>query len=371
MSAVIDDNLFSPGEFIRDEIGARGWTQEDLAVILGRPLKTVNHIISAKKQITPQTAQELAAAFGTSAALWMNLETAYRLGLEKQEQDSVARRANLYELAPVKDMIRRGWIAEADTVDELEAEVCRFFGIAAPDQEPRLAAAARRSSTHADLTPAQRAWLFRAKNLASVLQAKKYSKAALEKYLPQLHALTVSEQEIRKVPEVLTEMGIRFVVVEHLPRTKIDGAAFWLDRDAPVIVLSLRYGRIDGFWHTLIHELNHIRNRDGVTVDNDLVGSSRRSSDDEMERRADRAASEFLISASKLNSFIARVRPRFSKQRIVQFANLHQVHPGIVVGQLQYRDAIRYSHSREMLVDVRSIVTESTLTDGWGVDPSV
>lgn len=71
--------VFHPGEFLRDELEARGWTQADLAEILGRPLKTVNEVIVGKKAITPETARGLAAAFGTSAQFWMNLESAYQL----------------------------------------------------------------------------------------------------------------------------------------------------------------------------------------------------------------------------------------------------------------------------------------------------
>lgn len=67
---------FVPGEYIRDELDARGWTQADLAAIMERPLPTVNQIISGKKAITPETAIELGQAFGTSPELWMNLEWA-------------------------------------------------------------------------------------------------------------------------------------------------------------------------------------------------------------------------------------------------------------------------------------------------------
>ena len=369
MSITAEDNLFPPGEFIRDELDARNWTQEDLAAILNRPLPTVNQIILAKKRITSQTAQELAAAFGTSAELWLNLEASYRLASERQSQAPVARRAKLYELGPVKDMLKRRWIEKCDTIDALETEVCAFFEINSVNEDPRIAAAARKSTDYTESTPAQRAWLFRAKKLAQACTAAKYSKEAMEKRLEQLHALTASEQEVRRVPEVLAQMGIRFVVVEHLPRTKLDGAAFWLSSDSPVIVLSLRYDRIDWFWHTLIHELRHIFHRDGTRIDNDLVSSPRTTKEKEM--RADREASDFLIPHEVLDSFIARVKPRFSKQRIIKFANLHSIHPGIVVGQLQYQGAIKYSHSREMLVGVRNIITEAALTDGWGVSAGI
>ena len=62
---------FPPGEFLREELEERNWTQADLAEIMGRPLVLVNEIISGKRSITPETAIGLAAAFGTSAELWM------------------------------------------------------------------------------------------------------------------------------------------------------------------------------------------------------------------------------------------------------------------------------------------------------------
>ncbi len=66
-----------PGDFIREELDARGWTQRDLAEIIGRPVQAVSAIVNAKKEITPQTAVALGAALGTSAAFWLNLQTAY------------------------------------------------------------------------------------------------------------------------------------------------------------------------------------------------------------------------------------------------------------------------------------------------------
>ena len=82
-----------PGDTIREELEARGWSQVLLADILGRPLQTVNAIINGKKEITPQSAAELGAAFGTSAAFWANLETAYRLSLVREVDPGIAERA--------------------------------------------------------------------------------------------------------------------------------------------------------------------------------------------------------------------------------------------------------------------------------------
>jgi HTH-type transcriptional regulator / antitoxin HigA len=75
--------VFPPGEFIRDELEVRGWSQRDLAQIIERPLQVVNQIINGKKSVTPQTAVELAAAFGTSPDVWLNLEITYQLAQVK------------------------------------------------------------------------------------------------------------------------------------------------------------------------------------------------------------------------------------------------------------------------------------------------
>lgn len=64
----------APGRIIKQEMEARGWSQKDLAAILGRPEQMVSEIVNGVKQITPETALELAQAFGTSPELWMNLE---------------------------------------------------------------------------------------------------------------------------------------------------------------------------------------------------------------------------------------------------------------------------------------------------------
>ena len=368
MSHVVDENGFPPGEFIRDELEARGWTQEDLADIMGRPSNAVNRIINGTKAITPQTAKQLAAAFGTSAEVWMNLESAYRLALDRAKHHDVERRAALYSKVPVSDIVRRHWIAQCDTTDALEREVLRFLDIECLDDTPLLSAAARKSAE--DTTPAQIAWLCRVKHLADAMPCPPFSPALVERHLDALHALTASEHEIRNVPRVLERMGIRFLVVQPLPRTKIDGYTLWID-DKPVIALSLRYDRIDGFWHTLAHELAHVRNRDTTLVDVDLVGPGRRRPADDIEQRANREASEWLVPPSLLESFMVRTRPRYSKRRIIQFANLHKIHPGIIVGQLQFREEIEWRHNREMLVSVRDILTESALTDGWGHVPQV
>ena len=93
MNARIPAEVFAPGEFLSEELEARGWSQTELAEILARPPRLINEIIAGKRAITPETAKGLAAAFGTSPQFWMNLETSYQLSKAQIAEKEVSRRA--------------------------------------------------------------------------------------------------------------------------------------------------------------------------------------------------------------------------------------------------------------------------------------
>lgn len=356
-----------PGETLLEEIEARGWTQADFAEITGRPVQAINEIVTGKKAITPQTAITFGKALGTSAEYWLNLESLYRLTLAQHSQtgdDLIARRSQIYSLAPIKELLKREWISVKDpsNIDELERAVCDFFEIPSPDVEPQYQAAARRSSRDQDMNIAHRAWFFRVKHVARKEAAEHYSKRKLEQSLQTIRELCRTEQATSRVKKTLANVGIRFVIVEHLPHTKIDGGSVWLDEQKPVVALSLRYDRLDCFWHTLFHEIAHILNEDSRVgapiVDEEIVGGSdaSRENQSQIEARADRQAADWLIPRAVLAKFIGNNRPYYSTSAIAIFAVAVGVHPAIVVGQLQFLDEVPWTHFRSLLVKVKPFV---------------
>jgi HTH-type transcriptional regulator/antitoxin HigA len=362
--------VFSPGEFIRDELDARGWTQGDLAQIMGRPLQFVNELVAGKKQITPETALGLAQALGDDDALyWMNLDNVYRLAQTKPADDAVGRRAKLYSRFPVRELAKRKWVQHSDNLDVVEHRICRFYRIRSIDDQPQFPHAAK-AAQYDERKPLQWAWLFRAKELAEGVHSSPYSEQKLRAALTKLRTLLIAPEEIRQVPRILANAGVRFVVVEFLPGAKIDGAAFWLN-DTPVIALSIRFDRLNNFWFVLRHEIEHILNRDGLLiVDVELMEQlQRKGALPAKETRANDAAAEFLVPKAELEGFIARVRPLYSEQRILLFAKRIGVHPGLVVGQLQFRNEVPYTHFQKHLVKIREIITQTAVTDGWGTVP--
>jgi len=70
--------VFPPGQFVTDELEARGWSHADLAKAGGLSTDDISNIISGACQVTPEMARGLAKAFGTDAQTWLNLESAYQ-----------------------------------------------------------------------------------------------------------------------------------------------------------------------------------------------------------------------------------------------------------------------------------------------------
>ncbi|MBU8934781.1 MAG: helix-turn-helix domain-containing protein [candidate division Zixibacteria bacterium] len=365
---------FPPGRFIQRELDARGWKQVDLAQIMGVATRVVSELVNGKRKITPKTAQELGDAFNIRAEEWLNLQAVYELAKERLPKNDVRkRRSRLWHLAPIRHMINRGWIVETPNIEFIEAQIKQFYKKDALGEKMTISCASRKSTDYGELTKEQEAWLQRTWNIAEAIPIeKRYSQKSFKRLFEEITLLFHEPEEIRRIPEILARYGIRFLVVEYLPSSKIDGVCFWLSKRDPVIALTMRYNRIDWFWFTLCHELAHILYGDGqeseANVDISLVGTGAQHTDEkqEDEKRADKFAENWLVDQEELAGFVKRVAPIFTNASISSFARGLGVHPGIVVGQLQHKGIIRYSQGKDMLINVRDIVTESALTDGWG-----
>ncbi len=360
-----------PGECLKLELKERGWTQHELAEVIGRPTKTVSQIISGKLGITPETAMQLAQAFGTTAEYWLNQQARYQLGqIEQDKYGDIKRRADLYNRFPIKDMIKRNWISAGANIDELEQSVRDFFGTDAANDECAFLFAAKQNAKAygQEISQVNKAWLQRVKNLAQrQVTSGKFSRASAQQAVEHLAALLLSPEEIRHVPRILSEAGIRFVIVETLPNSKLDAACFWLDGNSPVIGMSLRYDRIDNFWFTLRHEMEHViqgDGRDGVILEEDIAVSA--DNLPPYEQAANAAAADFCVSSVKLENYLIRTgQYAFSEQKVTAFAGVNKIHPGLVVGQLQNRTG-KYHMLRKYLVPVRQFVLSGSVYDGWG-----
>jgi HTH-type transcriptional regulator/antitoxin HigA len=354
-----------PGHFIREELEARSWTQRDLAYILGLQDPEVNAIISGKRGISPEMAKALGKAFDVPAEFFANLQRTYDLSRAREPDPSVERKARLQSAFPVREMIKRGWLTDTSAI-LLEAEMSRFFEVGAVEEIPYIAHAAKKQN-YESVTPPQLAWLFRVKQIAKEMVVPAYSEKKLRDSLTQLKGWMVDPVDTRHVPRLLSECGVRFVIVEALPNSKIDGACFWLGK-SPVIGMSLLRDRIDNYWFVLRHEIEHVLQKHGRNqeiLDIELDGAGAGADVSEEERIANTEASNFCVPKAEMDSFYDRKAPYFSERDLLGFARRLQVHPGIVAGQLRKR-LDRWDLFTRLLAKVRQPATSAAIVDGWG-----
>ena len=85
----------APGRILKRELEARGWTQKDLAEIIGRPHQDINGIVEGNKKITPEMAMELAEALKTAAEIWTNIEAKYQSHFASQTEGVILHYSDL------------------------------------------------------------------------------------------------------------------------------------------------------------------------------------------------------------------------------------------------------------------------------------
>lgn len=364
-----------PGEFVAQELDARGWMQRDLAYILGVPEGAVNLIISGKRGISPEMAKALGDAFDVSPMFFSNMQNAYEMSRARSPDPAIAKRALFQGAYPVREMIKRGWLSDTD-VPLLEGQLMRFFRRNSIDSVPYLAHAAKKKD-YTETSPAQLAWLFRVRQICEEMPVAPYSESALKDAVANvLPRYMMDPEELRHVPRVLAECGVRFAIVETLPKALIDGVCFWLDRKSPVIGMTTRFDRIDNFWFVLRHEIEHVLNGDGkgqseedITVDVCLDSVISGALPPE-EVKANAAAQGFCVPTAELDSFVMRKAPFISEKDVIGFSRRIGRHPGIVVGQIQRR-IDRPEWLNKLKVKVRQHIAPSSVVDGWGVPAPV
>lgn len=375
MESTLRSPVDPPGSFIEEELEARGWSQVDLAYILGMSPQQLSPILTGKRSITPDMAVNLGEAFDMPAEFFANLQKQYDLSKAKSPDPGVRRRSLWQSTFPVREMIRRGWIEDTDP-GLLDAQMLRFFQCNRFEDVPILGQNideiphAARKLVYGETTAVQWAWLYRVRQIAQTIDAPRYSKKKLMQSLSDIHAHMIDPEDISAIPQILLSSGVRFVVVEQLGRSKIDGVCLWLGSQ-PVIGMTTRLDRMDNFCFVLRHEIEHIlleHGKDAKYSPVDEFDSEASYSTDEgpdEEKLANAAAVEFCVPQDELNSFLVRKGAFISERDVLGFAARMEIHPAIVVGQIQHR-LKKWNWLRKYLTHVREHLGGWPYIDGWG-----
>ena len=324
----------SPVAAIQFRIEQAGLSPRDLVPFIGSRSK-VSEVLSGKRQITMAMARALHEHLGIPSDVLLKGATFTPSdGNEEVE----------WEKFPISEMARRKWIPKIAKAGERAEEI--MLGLMQRAGRTTLVAEALyRKNDHA-----------RANAKGTVTQA----------FLRQVAKLSWSENGPLLAKEFLEKHGIHLIILEHLPKTHLDGAALKLADGTPVIGLTLRYDRIDNFWFCLLHELAHVGRHfddssdvgfvDDLTL-RDTAGTRR----DVREEEADEWAEEACIPRQIWEN--SEVRYHASPMAVISLASALQIHPAIVAGKVrhQFRNYRLLSHFVGT-GEVRKQFSASTLT---------
>ncbi len=303
-----------------------GLSQRDLVPYIGSRSK-VSEILSRKRPLTLTMIKALHSGLGIPAKVFLEADDSN--GGEQIEWDRF----------PIKEMLNRGWIA--GNIEDIRHQIGKvlrpfFVNLGLSERSIHYRKTDHIRSARAMDIYALLAWTAYVVNKAADNPPVcKYSVGTVDlQFMQQVARLSWSETGPLIAREFLNNHGISLIVEPQLPSTHLDGSAIMIDRDRPVIGLTLRYDRIDNFWFSLMHELAHISLHIGKTVNRFYDDLDVESKNDQIEREADEMASEALIPKEAwIKSAASRLR---SPEAAESLAKKLEIHPAIVAGRMRH-----------------------------------
>ena len=323
-------DLPDPITAIRFRMEQAGLRQVDLVPYIGSRSR-VSEILNGKRKLSLSMIRRLHKSLGIPAEVLLQ-ESGASMPAEHPEIK--------WSQFPIAEMLKRGWFADfkgtlseaKERAEELVAPLIFPSGLG-KESIPCFLRRNVRSNVKMD-DYALSAWCARVLDRARRETLPPYRPGTVtKKFCRELVHLSYLDDSPLLAQEFLNRSGIHFVTEEHLPRTHLDGAAFWASTDRPVVALTLRFDRLDNFWFTLCHELAHVslhleKDRSGAFVDDLKAEGS-----DDMEMKADAFAADVLVPAGKWNA--SGLQSNWSTKAVISFAERLRIHPAIVAGRIR------------------------------------
>jgi addiction module HigA family antidote len=99
---MIPGDIFHPGEYIKEELDARGWHQQELADKIKVSKSEISLVIHGHRSINAKLAVLLETALGIDAEFWMNLQVKYDIDLIKKKFQKSIKEAKISNAKKVK-----------------------------------------------------------------------------------------------------------------------------------------------------------------------------------------------------------------------------------------------------------------------------
>ena len=316
----------SPLAAIQFRMEQGGLKPRDLMPYIGSRAK-VSEVLSGKRPLTLAMARALHNGLGIPASVLLQDEP-----LQQVAPD--------WDRYPVKQMRKLGWIDP--TLPTAEAAMADLMLRARPGPSGASCVGYFRKSDMKRKNAKADAYALDAWCLAILAKSHeviefgkgRYQRGVLtDDFLNEIASLSQFQNGPLLARKLLAEHGVALVVLQHLAKTYVDGAALLRNDETPVVGMTLRYDRQDHFWFCLLHELAHVR----LHLD---PGTSDRFVDDMsiegqgVEHDADDLAKKILIPESTWAASAAKLDP--SPLNIASLAAAVKRSPAVIAGRVRH-----------------------------------
>ena len=323
-------DLPDPITAIRFRMEQAGLRQVDLLPYIGSPSR-VSEVLNGKRKLSLSMIRKLHEGLGIPAEVLLQ---------EPNASMPVVHPEIKWPRFPIAEMLKRGWfpnfngtLSEAkEMAEELISPLIFPRGLE-KERVPCFLRRSIRSDTKMD-EYALSAWCARVLDQARNETIPPYRPGTVTKeFCREIVHLSYLDDGPALAKEFLNRSGIHFVTESHLPKTHLDGAAFWASTDRPVVALTLRYDRLDNFWFTLCHELAHVGLHLGSNSQEAFVDDLDAHGANSVEDKADAFAADALIPTAEWKK--SDLQDKWSPDAVIAFAKKLRVHPAIVAGRIR------------------------------------
>ena len=330
-----------PGSLIKDELEVRDdLTQKDLAVLLGVKPSFLNEIIKGKRPITADIAILLEKSLDIPADYWMKFQSQYEIDSAKIKDKNIAK-IKLIEIwniisqyVPIKYFSKKGYLTNdlSFNISVIQSiySVQSIDGLVSKFSEKKFAFFKKSEKLLID-EKNMIAWT----SLVEYEAERKQTNTFNFENIPQLNIelreiFYNNNNTLELVDKKLSQYGIKFLMIDKLEKTPIDGYSFWSNKN-PVIALTLRHNRIDNLAFTILHEIGHIalhlrNNKEIKFIDLTKIEETK------IEKEANLYAQESLIPPDCWNDLLKNYIP-LNDELILELSNKYRINPAIILGR--------------------------------------
>lgn len=338
------------GEFIKDELDARGMKQSELSHLTGIQRSILCDIIKGKRGITPEMSLLFERALDIPAYVFMNAQNKYDLDKAriservKEQTKAMEKWRIITSYVSVDNFSRIGLLGNniIKNIDTIFAifKVCSIDDLVSIYSDERECAYFKRSEKLKTNPINLFSWKYYSFYVSDQDHLEsRFDVGNVDHLRLELNQVFLENKNtLKKVEQLLNRYGIKFYVVEKFDQTPVDGFSFW-HGDNPTIIVTLRKKHIDNLAFSVLHELGHLakhinnENKEG-RIDIDNEGAL-----DPIEEEANEFARNSFVPEKEWRAFMTKAKkisPYKIHDLIKDIADRFLVNPQILFGRYQY-----------------------------------